>query len=356
MKYIVYLTINKVNQKIYIGVHKTINPDKFDGYIGCGVYVNRPYTYKYPKTAFQLAVNKYGPKSFVRTTLIEFDTAEEAFNLESILVTKEFIRRNDVYNICTGGQGGQALNDIKKTYQYDSDGIFIKEYDSRVEAAEDIGVMPKSISDSIISKHRCKGFYYSDSKIDKLDLSLFTKSTKSIYQYSRFGEFEAEYDSIAEAESETGIDHSLISRSAKKGYMANDKYFSYEKRSYLSEAKGHYMRNQMVHQYSLSGEYIKSFNTPKEALDSLNVKGYSIGRAIKYGYTLLGYQWNNERVDSMPDKSIKIVKVAKYDLDGNLIEIFDSLKQCKKKYKAVDKVLSGMRQTCGGFIFKYYND
>jgi hypothetical protein len=35
-KYIVYQTINLVNNKIYIGVHRT-NPDIFDGYIGNGV-------------------------------------------------------------------------------------------------------------------------------------------------------------------------------------------------------------------------------------------------------------------------------------------------------------------------------
>ena len=32
MKYIVYLTTNLVNNKIYIGVHQTDNPDVFDGY------------------------------------------------------------------------------------------------------------------------------------------------------------------------------------------------------------------------------------------------------------------------------------------------------------------------------------
>ncbi len=36
MNYIVYKTTNKINGKIYVGVHRT-NPDIFDGYIGCGV-------------------------------------------------------------------------------------------------------------------------------------------------------------------------------------------------------------------------------------------------------------------------------------------------------------------------------
>ena len=45
MKYIVYLTTNlkslyKNTPKIYIGVHKTEDPEIFDGYIGCGCWVN----------------------------------------------------------------------------------------------------------------------------------------------------------------------------------------------------------------------------------------------------------------------------------------------------------------------------
>ena len=32
MKYIVYLTTNTKNNKIYVGVHGTENPEKFDGY------------------------------------------------------------------------------------------------------------------------------------------------------------------------------------------------------------------------------------------------------------------------------------------------------------------------------------
>jgi hypothetical protein len=39
MKYIVYLTTNLVNKKIYVGVHETETPYEFDGYLGDGVTV-----------------------------------------------------------------------------------------------------------------------------------------------------------------------------------------------------------------------------------------------------------------------------------------------------------------------------
>jgi hypothetical protein len=41
-KTIVYLTVNTVNKKIYIGIHDTENPDKFDGYIGNKINIFQP--------------------------------------------------------------------------------------------------------------------------------------------------------------------------------------------------------------------------------------------------------------------------------------------------------------------------
>lgn len=34
LKWIVYCTTCTINNKIYIGVHKTVNPEVFDGYLG----------------------------------------------------------------------------------------------------------------------------------------------------------------------------------------------------------------------------------------------------------------------------------------------------------------------------------
>ena len=43
MKYIVYCTTCTKNGKIYIGVHKTENPEVFDGYIGNGLKIGYMY-------------------------------------------------------------------------------------------------------------------------------------------------------------------------------------------------------------------------------------------------------------------------------------------------------------------------
>lgn len=43
-KFIVYLTINLNNKKKYVGVHSTKTPDKFDGYLCNGSWVQTPST------------------------------------------------------------------------------------------------------------------------------------------------------------------------------------------------------------------------------------------------------------------------------------------------------------------------
>lgn len=134
MKHIVYITVNKINNKVYIGVHQTENPDIFDNYLGCGVYANSPKTYRKCNTPFAAAVHKYGPKNFRRYTLKIFDTRKEALQLEGILVDEKFIKKTSNYNCIVGGGAPPIL--AKKIYQYDLSGKLIKEWPSLKSAAD----------------------------------------------------------------------------------------------------------------------------------------------------------------------------------------------------------------------------
>jgi hypothetical protein len=158
MKYIVYQTVNKVNNKIYIGVHGTCK-NNFDGYIGCGVDIFRPSTYLNPKTPFQAAVKKYGIKNFIRTTLKEFDTMEEAYTLEAELVNEDFIKREDVYNLALGGKfHPENANPKKEVHMYDLDGNYIKSFKSINEAAFTLN--PNAVNGSHISRAIKCGYVY----------------------------------------------------------------------------------------------------------------------------------------------------------------------------------------------------
>ena len=167
MKYIVYQTTCKVNNKIYIGVHGT-EMDEFDGYIGNGVSIYRPATYMNPKTPFQYAVKKYGIKNFIRTTLQEFEIEKDAYKLEEILVNEQFLKREDVYNLALGGRLPDCANPRKKVYMYDLEGNFEREFGSVNSAgrylnpsAKGAGHLPRAIKEG----HQYLGHQFSYEKL-----------------------------------------------------------------------------------------------------------------------------------------------------------------------------------------------
>ena len=170
-KYIVYQTTNKINNKIYIGVHCTNNPDGFDGYIGCGVRITQPCTYMNPKTPFQYAVKKYGTGAFIRTTLAKFDTKEEAYELESKIVNKEFLQREDVYNLVEGGEF--HITRQTKIYMYDLEGNFEMEFNGVNEAVRYVNPDHNQKGGSHIIRaikqgHQYHGHQFSYEKVEKL--------------------------------------------------------------------------------------------------------------------------------------------------------------------------------------------
>ena len=91
MKYTIYQIKNKINGKIYIGKHQTENLD--DGYFGSGV-------------ALREAVKKYGKENFLKEILFVFDSEDEMNAKERELITEDFVKRKDTYNLGVGGEGG----------------------------------------------------------------------------------------------------------------------------------------------------------------------------------------------------------------------------------------------------------
>jgi hypothetical protein len=91
MFFYLYQITNLVNNKIYIGVHSTKDND--DGYMGSGVNIKS-------------AIKKYGINNFKKDILHTFDNVEDMYAKEKEIVTKEFLLREDTYNLRIGGTGG----------------------------------------------------------------------------------------------------------------------------------------------------------------------------------------------------------------------------------------------------------
>lgn len=100
-KYTVYKTINKANNKIYIGFHSVPVEENVktksdfgsifnDGYLGSGKLIKR-------------AIEKYTPEGFYQELLGVFNSKKEAEGFEKSLVTHDFTLLDTTYNVTIGG-------------------------------------------------------------------------------------------------------------------------------------------------------------------------------------------------------------------------------------------------------------
>ena len=87
MFYTIYKTTNLINNRYYIGKHKTENIN--DSYMGSGKLLKQ-------------AIEKYGIENFSKEILFVFNNEEDMNKKEKELV----VLSEETYNLCEGGNGG----------------------------------------------------------------------------------------------------------------------------------------------------------------------------------------------------------------------------------------------------------
>lgn len=357
MKYIVYLTTNTKSKyknfnKIYIGVHKTENPNIFDGYIGNGVFINKPSSYSKPKTAFQYAVKKYGVDAFIRTVLYIFDSEEDAYKQEALLVNESFIKQEYTYNMTLGGKMPKHVgNPIN---QFDLTGTFIKTWDNINSAI--LFYNNPYIKDAAASKKCAENSYWSFNS--KIDISEFSQKREQLtYLYSKEGKLVQIFSSRKTAAEFLQCTPQAVSKAIKTNtllkdfYISNSLYDSFEVKPRVK------IKGNTFYLYHISKGFLGQF-TYKELFEKLNIHSCKKLDSIINSNSgwFKEFYISEIHLDCCPEKIYTVKKINIYNLYGDFIESLSTIKEVKDKYNInsyqMTKILKGIKKH-DKYIFEY---
>lgn len=131
MFYLIYKITNLINNKFYIGIHKTDKVD--DNYYGSGKLLKS-------------AIKKYGISNFKKEILEILDSEEEMIKREEQLVTEDFCSRDYTYNIMPGGRFGSE----------ERNGLTFKNRKHTDETRNKIGLFSKGRKPSTETREKMK--------------------------------------------------------------------------------------------------------------------------------------------------------------------------------------------------------
>lgn len=307
--YCVYIHTSP-NGKMYVG--QTRQKPEYRWNNGNG-YLSKNKHGKYSQPALAHAIIKYGWDNFEHEIVASNLTKEEADNFEKLLIKKlNTMDSRYGYNLREGGQNSEISEETrkkisetlkgnilseetrkkmsesrkgkytgsnspcaKKVVQYDLQGNLIKIWNSIVEAERELGLTEYSISRCCNDVHTTTGGFiwrYYGEELTQEYISQCNRphNEKRVVQYSLSGELIRIFDSIIQAERELGISHSHISsccNDEKKtigGFIW--RYYGEElTQEHIEWCNTIIGRKKCIAQYSLSGEFIRAFESMVEA-------------------------------------------------------------------------------------------
>lgn len=365
MKYIVYLTTNlksSINglNKIYVGVHGTENPQIFDGYIGCGVYVNQPSTYMYPKTPFQYAVKKYGVNSFRREVLFIYETEKEAYLKEAEIVDITFLKQSHTYNACLGGI---YYTMYKPLYQFDLQGNLKRKWEFSKEAYDFYNIPMEKFEYAIHDKHPLIDSLWSTSEI--IDITEYSTkawgSPKVTHLYNKDGKWLGEFISRKKCGEFIGTKEEVICKAVTQQSLVLKNF-------YVSDSMVDEFKPKARKQYSKTAIYVydkesKLIGTGigKEIMPIINEYSWqTIRDAFRYkqGWYKEFYL-SLEEVEQVPERVLgSHIKVDVYTKYGEFIETLNTVKEVREKYNVPSSKIKNIEKGDRYFkdyIFKYHS-
>lgn len=247
-------------------------------------------------------------------------------------------------------------------YQFDLNGNLINTYSSAIEAANAVGVNPSSITSVIYGINKtCKGYYWNNK--NEFSFIPVNDVRKMVDQYDKNGNFIRTFESAASATRHLKLSNSNGITACCKGQLisSNNYIWRYnghpfdefktkpDKRKITNTKPFGCPHPKKVDMYSINGDFIKTFDSMKNASDEINanianVSACCLGKAN----TVNGYifRLHGDRFEKFPavGKNTK-QHVLVYDLSLNKLTEYSSK---NKTYKETGVGYHRIEELCDG--------
>lgn len=273
----------------------------------------------------------------------------------------------------------------RKVNQYDLTGKYITTFKTLNEAFKETNVRISKISSCCSGHRRSSGKFlwkYWEDFQDCKNIDPYEEyiSTRKVKQFTLEGIFVKEYSSIKEAQKTLKI-FGIVKSCQNENKTAGGFMWKYSNECFepiISPYEENKTSSIKVIQCDLNGQEIREFNNISEASNTLII-GFSkiskccLGQLENAG----GFKWKYASpfivMEKHSKKDYKILqeiikktnnginngnskKVAQYDLNGNLIKIWDYMSEAAKKtgtnLASMSSCCSGKNKTANGFIWK----
>lgn len=247
---------------------------------------------------FYRAIKKYKWCNFTHEILEDNLTEYEA-NKKEIEYIKKYKSNNSQYgyNIKSGGNACKMAESSKEKlskiarnrekeprnveiYMMNEQCEILKEFDSILNVERELGVKSQHIYDALCKLNNYADGYYwcrkeEYSEYEEKHKIHADKVLKKVYVFDLKYNLLTEYESISKASKLTGVDKAFIQRVIRhKNYSANDLIFSTSKdlREHINSFSNRKRKRRKIAQYDMNNNLIEVFESPLDAAKSFNKK------------------------------------------------------------------------------------
>lgn len=217
-KYYVYLHINKINNKVYVGITKKVPEDRW----------KRGYKFN---PHFSNAILKYGWSNFEHIVLFSNLEKRVACRLEVLLI-KRYRRNNRCYNISDGGESPSSTMEVRLKISKALKGKPKSEEHKRKCGLANLGNHFKRSKESVakaVQTRKLRNNYKRPTWLWNRNVSginspmygkhlseeALMKKYKPVIMYNKAGNFIREFKSIKEASEYIGVGSSQIAAACR---------------------------------------------------------------------------------------------------------------------------------------------